>query len=168
MSFAYRIIDASESADYGLEAMQRWPDNNGLMYQVHRTLLWAGRVDEAAQLAQRFTELFDDNPMVQARQACAEGRVQDVLDFLAITRSNSSDPDSLEWLILLLLDDRESAEAIPRRFESDGSLQALVSWLVYHKFDPSPFPSLMAVLERENVDRPPPVEMPYTCPPSAL
>lgn len=119
-------------------------------------------------MAGRFEDLYGDDPMVQARQACAEGRVQDVLDILASTRSDSSETDSIEWLILLLLDDRESAEAIQHRYESDESLQALAGWLVYHKFDPSPFPSLMALLEREDVDRPPPVEMPYTCPPSAL
>ena len=168
VAYAYRVIDASEAADYGLEALQRWPDDNGLMYQTHRTLLWAGRADEAAVMAGRFEDLYGDDTMVQARQACAEGRVQDVLDILASTRSDSSETDSIEWLILLLLDDRESAEAIQHRYESDESLQALAGWLVYHKFDPSPFPSLMALLEREDVDRPPPVEMPYTCPPSAL
>jgi TolB-like protein len=165
---AYRIIDASEAADYGLQALQRWPDDNSLMYQLHRTLLWAGRTDEAAALAQRLTELHGYDPMVQARQACMEGRVQDVLDILTTERARDGDPDNIVWLILLLLDDKESAEAIPHFYESSENLQALASWLVYHKFDPGPFPSLMAVLERENVDRPPPAEMPYTCSPNAL
>jgi len=166
VSSAYRVVDASKVADYGLDALRRWPDNNALMYQVHRALMWAKRADEAAVLARNYEASFGTDPMMQARQACMEGRVQDVLNILAIVRADSNESDSLEWLILLLLDDRESAEAIQHRYESDESLQALASWLYYHKFDPSPFPSLMAVLERENVDRPPPVQMTYTCPPS--
>jgi TolB-like protein len=167
LSFAYRFIDASKAADYGLDALQRWPDDYGLMYQTHRTLMWAKRADEAAVLAQRITELYSSDPIVQARQACMEGRVQDVLDVLASERVLGKDSDSTIWLILLMLDDKEAAEAIPRSYESEENMQALAGWLMYHKFDPSPFPSLVALLERENVDRPPPVEMPYTCPPDA-
>ena len=168
MSNAYRVVDASEAADYGLEALQRWPDDSALMYQTHRTLMWAKRANEAAKLAQRYVEIHGYESMIQARQACMEGRVQDVLDILETERARGGDPDNKVWLILLMLDDREAAEAIPRHYESEDTMQALVGWLVYNTFDPSPFPGLMAVLKRENVDRPPPVELPYTCPTSAL
>ncbi|MCH8867223.1 MAG: hypothetical protein IID58_10265 [Proteobacteria bacterium] len=116
-------------------------------------------------LIRQHEELFDPDLMMRARQACMEGRAQDVLDILATERARGGDPDNTIWLILLLLDDKQAAEAIPRFYESDETPQALASWLGYHKFDPSPFPGLMALLERENVDRPPPVELPYTCPP---
>ena len=167
VSTAYRVVDASKVADYGLDALRRWPDNNSLMYQVHRALMWAKRADEAAVLARQYEASFGTDRMMQARQACMEGRVQVVLDILESERSDSEPEDNIQWLLLLLLDDKDGAEAIPRHYESDETPQALASWLYYHQFDPSPFPSLMAVLERENVDRPPPVEMPYTCPPDA-
>ena len=163
---AYRIVDASDAADFGLELLQRWPDSADLMYQVHRTLMWAKRADEAAVLARRYEEIHGFERMMQARQACMEGRVQDVLDILATERAENGDHGNVEWLMLLLLDDKESAEALLRHYESDEAPQVLVKWLIYHKFDPRPFPGLMALLERENVDRPPPVEMPYTCPPT--
>ena len=165
LSSAYRVIDASNAADYGLEALQRWPDNNALMYQTHRTLMWARRPDEAAVLIRQYEELFDPIPIMRARQACMEGRVQVVLDILANQRAQGGVQIVLEWLMLLLLDDKQAAEATLRSYESEETSQALLSWLVYHIFDPRPFPGLMAILERENVDRPPPVELPYTCPP---
>jgi TolB-like protein len=165
MSRAYRTLDASEGADYGLMALQRWPENNSLMYQTHRTLMWAKRPTEAAVLARRYEELFGYASLVQARQACMEGRVQDVLDILEDEKSMDSGTDNIVWLILLMLGDNESAEDILRKFESDETPQTLVSWLVYHKFDPSPFPGVMAVLKRENVNRPPPAELPYICAP---
>jgi tetratricopeptide (TPR) repeat protein len=165
MSAAYRVINASEAADYGLEALERWPENNSILYQTHRTLMWARRPDEAAILAHRIEQLFGYISLVQARQACMEGRVQDVLDILEDERSIGESADNIVWLILLMLGDTDAAEDLLRNYESEQTLQTLVSWLVYHKFDPSPFPSVMAVLKRENVDRPPPAKMPYICAP---
>ena len=166
MSNAYRVLDPSEVADYGLTALQRWPENNSLMYQTHRTLMWAKRPEEAAVLAKRYEELFGYASLVQARQACMEGRVQDVLDILNDEKSlGDGNSNNAVWLILLMLGDNESAEAYLRQYESEETPQTLVSWLVYHKFDPSPFHSVMAVLERENVNRPPPAELPYICAP---
>jgi hypothetical protein len=50
--------------------------------------------------------------------------------------------------------------------EQDGRVYALASFLTYPHFDPHPFPSLMRVLEREQVERPPPVPLPFACPPA--
>lgn len=165
MSGAYRIVDASEAADYGLKALERWPENNSIMYQTHRTLMWAKRPEEAAVLARQYQDLFGHSPMVEARQACMEGRVQDVLNILESERSKGADQDNIVWLILLILGDTDAAEDLLRKYESAETPQMLANWLVYHKFDPRPFPSVMAVLERENADRPPPAEMPYICAP---
>jgi len=163
-NYAYRIIDASAAADYALAALQRWPDDNSLLYQTHRTLMWARRPDEAASVAKHYEDLFGFNAMIQARQACMEGRGQDVLDILEGELATDENPGNLPWLIYLLLDDKEAAAAIPRHYEVAGASQVLANWLIYHQFDPSPYQSLVSVLKRENVDRPPPVEMPYTCP----
>ena len=50
-------------------------------------------------------------------------------------------------------------------FESTETPQTIASWLVYHKFDPSPYPVLMEIMQREGVTRPPLAEIPYTCGP---
>ncbi len=162
---AYRIIDPSEAADYGLQAMQRWPEDNNLLYQTHRTLMWAKRPEEAAELANRINDLFGIDEMVAARQACMEGRPDDVLKILDGLKSTDSRKRNLIWLILLLLDDKEAAAEELKQYESSETPVTIASWLVYHKFDPSPYPVLMDILEREGVDRPPAAEMPYTCPP---
>jgi len=58
VSEAYRALDPSEPADFGLKALQRWPDSSGLLYQTHRTLLWAGRVTEAKSVGERYSRLY--------------------------------------------------------------------------------------------------------------
>ena len=52
-----------------------------------------------------------------------------------------------------------------RHFEDPQVPFVLANWLSYRMFDPTPFPSLMRILERENVDRPPPRPLPYACTP---
>ncbi len=162
---AYRVIDPSEAADYGLQALQHWPEDNNLLYQTHRTLMWAKRPEEAAELAKRINDLFGYDEMVVARQACMEGRTDDVLKVLAGLREGDPRKRNLIWLILLLLDDKEAAAEELKQYESVDTPLTIASWLVYHKFDPSPYPVLMEILEREGVQRPPAAEMPYTCPP---
>jgi hypothetical protein len=52
--------------------------------------MWAKRLKEATVVAKRFEELFDFDPMVQAGQACMEGRADDVdaiIDRTAVTTS---------------------------------------------------------------------------------
>jgi len=41
----------------------------------------------------------------------------------------------------------------------------IASWLTYPQFDPTPFPSVMAMLEREGIKRPPALDLPFKCPP---
>jgi TolB-like protein/Tfp pilus assembly protein PilF len=51
--------------------------------------------------------------------------------------------------------------------EQSGVPFQLASFLGYPKFDPRPYPTLMAILEREGVQRPPPAVPPFRCPPPA-
>ena len=52
--------------------LQRWPNSTTLLYQLHRTLLWAGRREEAETIARRYLALVPEgNPVLAARQACA-------------------------------------------------------------------------------------------------
>jgi hypothetical protein len=66
----------------------------------------------------------------------------------------------------MLGNSQEEVELL-RPLEQSGVPYYLASFLGYHKFDPRPYPSLMAILEREGVQRPPPVVPPFRCPPPA-
>ena len=160
----YRFGAASVAADYGLKALERWPNDAGLSYQTHRSLLWAMRIDEAANLVEQMNETNSGNKLVRARQACAEGRRDDVLQILEQLRSDHRESVPDEWMLLMLLGSRHDAAEVLRVYETGNVPYQLASWLIFHMFDPSPFPSLVQMLERENVQRPPAAEIPFACP----
>lgn len=166
INMAYNYRDPAEAAEVAIEIHERWPSYRSLSYQVHRTLLWTGRIAKATEVANYYLAQFGEDPMLLARQACIEGRTDDVMAILDDINSDSERLDNLTWLILLLLDDKEAAVEILRPYDIEGLPKLIGGWLTYSKFDPSPFPELMAILDRENVVRPPPVQMPYTCPPN--
>ena len=164
MDYAYLHLEANEGADYGLEAIKRWPMRN-LLYQTHRTLLFANRVEEAAGVMRQYEQRFPLHPLMAARQACAENRVEDVREIFKTyevqgVAENSGNP---MWLVLKMLGEEEQAVAVLRHFEFDDVPFVIASWLNYPTFDPAPFPALMAVLERENVQRPAAKRLPYAC-----
>ena len=165
VSTAYRFGDAAIASDYGLKALERWPNDAGLSYQTHRSLLWAMRVTEAAKLIARMNKANSGNPVIRARQACAESRRDDVLQILEQLRSDDSRDVTIEWMILTLLGENQQANGLLRIHESGEVPYQLASWLVFHHFDPSPFPSLTQMLERENVQRPAAATIPFACPP---
>jgi TolB-like protein len=164
VSTAYRFGEAAVAADYGLKALARWPNDAGLSYQTHRSLLWAMQIDEAAKLIARMNNANSGNQLIRARQACAEGRRDDVLQILEQLRLDDSRSVAGEWMILMLLGESQQAAELLRVHESGNVPYQLASWLVFHYFDPSPFPSLLQMLERENVRRSPAVEIPFACP----
>ncbi len=164
MDYAYLHLEPNEGADYGMAAIQRWPLRN-LMYQTHRTLLFANRVAEAADVMQQYEQRFQLHPLMVARQACAEGRPEELREILRTLYGGGIDANSgnPSWLILKMLGEDEQAEDILRNFEFDDVPFAIAAWLSYPTFDPSPFSALMSVLERENVNRPPVAQLPYAC-----
>ena len=164
VSNGYRFGKASVAADYGLKALERWPNHTGILYQTHRSLLWAMRIDEAAILFARFNQNDSGNAVLRARQACAEGHRDDVLRILEDFRVADNHNVVDEWLILMMLGEKQAATELLQVFESNGVPYQLASWLVYHKFDPGPFPSLTQMLEQERVKRPPAAEIPFACP----
>jgi len=166
MGVAYQVFDPSEVADYGLQALQRWPNGNALIYQTHRTLLWAGRILEAKELADRHSRLYaEDGELLRARQACAEGRRADAEAIYVELDPNDTDNNSTRWHISKLLGNEQQAIEILSSYADSGVPYMMTSWLHYQQFDPTPFPSIMAVLEREGVDRPAAVDIPFKCPP---
>jgi hypothetical protein len=104
---------------------------------------------------------------MEARQACAEDRIEGVREIYDTVYSggisvNSGNP---LWLMLKMMGEEEQALEVLRQFENPQVPFLMANWLSYRQFDPTPFPALMAVLARENVDRPPPRPLPYACTP---
>ena len=167
LDFAYQHLEPDDGADYGLAAIERWPLAN-IMYQTHRNLLFADRVDEAAEVMQAFAQRYRrPHPLMSARQHCAEGRtdiVEQIFDevYGGEVTVNSGNP---AWLVLKMLGQEDMALEVLRNFENPQAPFLMANWLSYKHFDPSPFPALMRVLEREDVDRPPPITLPYACTP---
>jgi TolB-like protein len=164
MDYAYLHLDPNDAADYGVAAIERWPLRN-LLYQTHRTLLFANRIDEAADVMQKYEQRFQLHPLMDARQACGEGRKGDVWEvFNEVYLGNLNvNNGNATWLVLKMLGEDEKAEELLHTLVFDDVPFAIASWLSYPTFDPSGFPVLMAILERENVSRPPTRELPYAC-----
>ena len=166
VNHAHRSGNTRRAADQALALLERWPDDYNILYQVHRALLWDGRVAVAAEVLERMERGARGDEqwgaLPPARQACAEGRRGDAEQILA---NFDVDGISLQWHLLMLLGEQAAATDLLMEFERDGRTYALASFLVYPHFDPSPFPSLMRILEREQVQRPPPVALPFACPP---
>jgi TolB-like protein/Tfp pilus assembly protein PilF len=165
---AYRWADPAEAADFALEVVQRWPNSSTLLYQAHRTLLWAGRNRQATELAARYAALVPEgNPLVSAREACAAGDRKAAEQILTGLKANSVQDLSTKWILLNMLGDSAAEIEVLRPLEQSGVPFQLASFLGYPKFDARPYPALMAVLEREGVQRPPPPVPPFRCPPPA-
>ncbi len=166
MNAAYIFVDPSEAADVGVEALRRWPNDDGLLYQTHRTLLWADRRLEARALAERYVSLVPDpSPLLLAREACAAGDRDEAERILAQLDPAMGNLISTKWLIADLLGDQEMIHATLRPLETDRVPFRIAALLPYPQFDPRPYSGLMAILKRESINRPPPVQTPFACPP---
>jgi TolB-like protein len=164
---AYRLPDKTKAADQAQLLAQRWPTSQSVLYQAHRALLWDDRVDAARKLLERMHVIKIDNAwslIPPARQGCAEGRRNEAEVALAQTHERVV---SQRWHLLMLLGRVQEAHESLHALERTGNTYALAGFLVHPHFDPTPFPSLMAVLARERIERPPAEPLPFACPPPA-
>ena len=138
------------------------------LYQAHRVFLYAGEVERAARLANLYVSRSTDESsiaMVRIRQACAEGRVADaeaIYEALGEMLTGNAIIDN-RWLFLQTLGRNEDATAAVAYLDDDDGLYALSGFLHYTHFDPRPFPRLMARLDAQGIQRPPPVAIPFAC-----
>ena len=105
------------------------------------------------------------HPLVTAREACAAGDRATAEKILEQLESAEDVNLSNLWLLHNMLGNTAEETEILRPLEQSGVPYQLASLLSYHKFDPRPFPALMAILEREGVERPEPAVPPFRCPP---
>jgi len=162
----HRINRAAEGADFARRALSDFPGNIGVIYQAHRALLWAGEIDAAASLVPSLADdRADSYSVARVRQACAEGRQSDAERMTAefIRSIDNPGAESTIWHHYMLLGQIDDANEVIRRTSSSDVLFTRAAWLFYRQFDPAPFPELLALLEREKVDRPPAIPIPFAC-----
>ena len=82
-----------------MKFVERWPNSDALLYQAHRTMVWAGRFSEASKLAARYETLVPGgDELVRAREACAAGdRV--AAERILETLDGRNDDLSVRWLL---------------------------------------------------------------------
>ena len=166
VNLAYAVLDPGEAANNSLTMLERWPNSSGLVYQAHRTLLWAGRFEEASRLAGRYNTLVPGgSPLVAAREACAAGDRAAAEKILEQLENADNTNVSNLWIVHNMLGNTDEETEVLRPLGQSGVPYQLLTFLVYHKFDPRPFPELMAILEREGVNRPEPAVPTFRCPP---
>jgi len=165
-NYMVRTGDTRKSADDAMVLLEHWSSQSGILYQVHRALLWDGRVEEATKVFARWESLVgatvERSVIAVARQACAEGRRAEVETLLASVPETER---SQQWHLLDLLGDKQATVESLQRYEREGDTFALLGYFGYLQFDPTPFPSLMAVLEREGIQDTTSRPMPFACPP---
>ena len=165
--WARAFDDAARIAREGAAAH---PDNFGLLYQAHRALLWAGDFETAARIAPRLINNPDVGEqtrlLVSLRQFCVEGRREEAeAAYERIRDFETADVGGL-WLSAMVMGREEDAYAVAAPFDRETPPYPLLGWLFYPYFDATLFPHFNALLEREGVERPPPVDIPYACPPA--
>jgi TolB-like protein len=164
--FLHRV-DLAPAMEMAEVAVARPNAGADTLYQAHRVFLYAGEIERAARLAQLYVARATDESslaMVEIRQACAEGRVAAADAIYASV--DSSKPGWLvdnQWLFLQTLGRYEDAVEAVRYLDEGDGLYALSGFLHYTHFDPRPFPNLIARLEAQGIQRPPPTEIPFAC-----
>ena len=145
---------------------ERYPQHAFLLYQSHRTLLWAGHTEEAAELAAalRISEFPEENiKLVLMRQACANNDSalarQLFEDAMTIERR---DP-SVIFIGLQLLGQPEEAHQV--LIDANLDVWELSSFSNYPYFNHNYFPEYAAILEKQGIDRPFITSPPYACKP---
>jgi TolB-like protein len=156
--------DAGAAATLGRDVLRRYPDNATIQYQVHRALVWNGDYDEARDMLPLIeaSQLPEVNLLYsRLRQACADEDRPTAIGIMERLESEYS--DDVLWIPYHVTGQLDKVEAVIKPIHDSGQLYALSEYLNYPYFDPYPYPRLMAVLEREGIDRPYPIEIPFAC-----
>ena len=166
MLFAYRRMPEYEgSYKFAMEAISKFPNDEGVLYQVNDLLNWAGYRDDARTAAERITVTLlplENVLLAQLRQACADGNSVEA-NRLYENEMKDISSTATKYIALNTLGRSEEAHELLMPMDQDSSLYTLSSYLMFPYFDPRLFPNLQRVLEREQVLRAPVIPLSYAC-----
>lgn len=148
------------------DALERLGDSPFVVYQAHRSLLWAGDIDGAAKLVPilQTSDLPDETRrLVTLRQACAEDRVPDATQIYDYLQSTYPDETSIVWISHRIMSQPDRAYDTLMQFDDIRDLGTLMDFLSYAYFDARLFPQLMDLLESQGITPREPREIPYRC-----
>lgn len=158
--------DHDEIRTFASNAVKRFGDHVGVLYQAHRDLLWAGDLDGASKLAPilQASDLSESaRYLASLRQACAENRNAEATQLYDRANEQFADNTSIIWLGQRIMGDEQQAVATLMVLDDQQNMLAMTDYLPYAFFDPRPFPNLMALLQVQGVERGEPVAIPYRC-----
>jgi TolB-like protein len=161
--------DASQQYVNVLMRTGRWDEalehlGRAAELQVHRAFVWNGEYDDARELIPLIeaSQLPRVNQLYAGlRQACADG--DDVTAREIMMELERDFEDDVRWIPYHIVGQLDKIEAVIRPIHDSGQLYALSEFLNYPYFDPYPYPKLMAVLNREGIERPDPIDIPCAC-----
>ena len=146
------------------QILRRYP-SPGIAYQAHRAFLWMGETERAARLLPLLAGDEEGQALVQARQACAEGRRGDAEAILTSLDQDDAEGSAVRaWHIHMMLGQQEEAAAVLRPFETMDSPVTIGAYLVYAQFDPARHPVAATIIQRERIIRDAPVMPGFMCP----
>ena len=151
---------------FAQEAMRRVGDHSFIVYQAHRSLLWAGDIDGASQLVRilQSSDLPEESRrLVALRQACAESRLTDAAHLYDRLLADSVDDPSITWISHRIMSQNDAALETLMDLDEQGDVESLGDFLSYAYFDPRSLPNLMEQLELQGVEPREPREIPYRC-----
>jgi len=166
VNFALLTGDKEFVRRYALDALRRIPDRPFIQYQSHRSLLWAGDIDNASALlpAIHASDLPEQTrTLTLLRQACAEGDLKEAERIYDIMMAKHSDSLSMNWISKRVFGRDEEAQRLLEPYDENMDLDVLMDFASYHYFDPTPFPNLIQYLKSQGVEPRKPVEMTYRC-----
>jgi TolB-like protein len=160
--FEMRRLDIDEAVRLAEEGLADPKVTTIFYYQAHRAFLDAGLTERAAELVDAYMLRSADEdgiPIVQIRQACAEGRVAD-----ADALFDQSTPEAnSRWLMLKTLGRHDEAREELRRYETPEYLFILAGFLDYRTFEPRDYPLLWRTMQAQGIDRPPARAQTFEC-----
>ena len=147
-------------------ALERVGDSAFVVYQAHRSLLWAGDVDGASRLVSilKSSDLPEESRLiVTLRQACAENKFSEAARIYDRINENHPNDTTIIWISNRLMGQDERAIETLMALDQSEDLSPLTDYLSYAYFDARPFPNLLALLETQGVEPREPREIPYQC-----
>ena len=168
-SMTYSLVsdDKPFIREFAEDAIKRVGDSSSfVIYQAHRSLLWAGDIDGASQILPilRASDLPESSlALVSLRQACAENDTSKAQRIYGRIKTNFPADNSIVWISHKLMQREEEAIETLMPLDEREELGGIGDFLSYAYFDARPFPNLMALLDTEGVEPREPREIPYRC-----